>query len=324
MKLIDARNVQQAFPQGMALLRETGKARGSRVGSVLEVPEAVCTTYRRPTERVLIYPERRANPFFHLMESLWMLAGRNDVHWLAQFNKKMADYSDDGATFHAAYGHRLRSAFGIDQLWDAIRILKNNRDDRRVVLQIWSADRDFDRDMKDIPCNDLVMLKVRNGELHMTIANRSNDAIWGCYGANAVHFSFFQEYLASMIGVGCGPYNQVSDSLHVYTDNPQWEKCEPLADLLSGYRCRHHLLAADHYEMETVRPYPLVTDPRVFDDELACFMSGAMLDSWHNEFFAHTVIPMWNAWFDREHAQEHLNEMPADSDWRLACEEWLT
>ena len=51
-----------------------------------------------PCERVLLYPERNANPFFHLYESLWMLAGRNDVAGPARYAKNMNNYSDNGVT----------------------------------------------------------------------------------------------------------------------------------------------------------------------------------------------------------------------------------
>jgi hypothetical protein len=51
---------------------------------------------------------RDANPFFHVMETLWMLAGRNDLPWLVRFNKRFASYSDDGGnTQPGAYGYQM-------------------------------------------------------------------------------------------------------------------------------------------------------------------------------------------------------------------------
>src|SRR5258708_2083148 len=83
---------------------------------------------------------RDANPFFHVMETLWMLAGRNDLPWLVRFNKRFASYSDDGgATQPGAYGYRWRNYFGHDQLMDIILELKQNPDSRRVVLAMWDG-----------------------------------------------------------------------------------------------------------------------------------------------------------------------------------------
>ena len=50
----------------------------------------------------------------------------------------------------------------------------------------------------------------------MSIVNRSNDMIWGAYGANAVHMSMLLEYMAAMTGFQVGIYYQISNNLHAY------------------------------------------------------------------------------------------------------------
>ena len=47
--------------------------------------------------------------------------------------------------------------------------------------------------------------------------------LWGAYGANAVHMSVLQEYVATALNVSIGTYTQMSDSLHIY-ENKQWKK----------------------------------------------------------------------------------------------------
>ncbi|MHC4157178.1 MAG: thymidylate synthase [Planctomycetota bacterium] len=130
-----------------------------------------------------------------------MLAGRNDVEWLAYFNANIANYSDDGEKFHGAYGYRWRKHFEGDQLMDIARALKANHDCRRQVLQIWDACDDLGRCSKDLPCNLTVHFQIGGTRirpvLNMTVFNRSNDVVWGAYGANAVHFSMLQEYMAN-------------------------------------------------------------------------------------------------------------------------------
>jgi len=96
------------------ILNSTYILRPSRVGEVYEFPEAVATDYWKPWERVLFDPARNANPFFHIFESMWMLAGRNDVDWVAKFNPRMREFSDDGKIQHGAYGYRWRYAFDLD------------------------------------------------------------------------------------------------------------------------------------------------------------------------------------------------------------------
>jgi hypothetical protein len=140
MLVNNARTVSEALHNGLHAIRVFGIAKPSRVGDVLVMPRPVMTEYQDPTNRVLFSPMRDANPFFHVMETLWMLAGRNDLPWLVRFNKRFASYSDDGGlTQPGAYGYRWRNYFGHDQLMDIILELKQNPDSRRVVLTMWDG-----------------------------------------------------------------------------------------------------------------------------------------------------------------------------------------
>ena len=112
MHVIESQGVSEAFYLGLQLLKENGIRRDSRAGEVIEYPEPVCTVYRAPEQRVLFYEERNANPFFHFFEAFWMLAGRQDVSYVTNFNKRMSEFSDDGVIFHGAYGYRWRNYFG--------------------------------------------------------------------------------------------------------------------------------------------------------------------------------------------------------------------
>jgi thymidylate synthase len=337
MKVIHARNVNDAVVKGAQLLKEDGRAQDSRAGGTLEYPEPVCTVYERPLERVLFDPVRDANPFFHLMEALWMLAGRKDVEWLVRFNQRMATYSDDGVVFNAAYGYRWRAQFELeaahgeklrDQLSAIIRLLRADPDSRRAVLQIWDAEADLGVASKDIACNTQAMFKVRSGRLNMTVSNRSNDIVWGCYGANAVQFSMLLEYMAACIGVESGHYRQVSDSYHAYHDT--WPKISDIAERFSG----------DPYALGEVSVHPLVAQPDSFDTELEHWFdsapdhlsfeqwdSAAEQAKWRNPYFIRVATPIHNSWFaykrkDREAANQWLDRCAA-TDWQRAAREWL-
>lgn len=334
MRVIAARNVNDALVSGVALMKAGALKQASRAGDTLEYPEPVCTVYERPLERVLFDQVRDANPFFHLLEALWMLAGRNDVAWLARFNKRMATYSDDGVTFNAAYGYRWRQQFQLqaangapatDQLPIIAELLRRDPDTRRAVLQIWDAEADLGVPSKDLACNTQAMFKVRDGKLNMLVTNRSNDMIWGCYGANAVHFSFLLEYVAGQVGVPAGFYRQMSDSFHAYTET--WPKVSDIADRYEG----------DPYAKGEVSVYPLVSDAGSFDAELERWMASApeklslaeagAQQGWRNAYFPHVATPVHNAWFAYKAknyalANEWL-QLCAATDWARACREWL-
>lgn len=331
---IKVRNVNEALPIAMGLFRGPNVINISPRGmETLELNQPVCTTYTNPTERVLLWKERDANPFFHLMESLWILAGRFDVAWLARFNKRMVEYSDDGERFHGAYGYRLRfsptttidlgqvSGTKLDQIAMAVDFLKYDPDTRQCVLQIWNMHIDLARNSRDLPCNSIIFLKIRNNKLNITVCNRSNDVIWGAYGANVVQFSMLQEYIAGKLGIELGEYRQVSDSFHVYTDNPQWKilKDIPYMDF-------------NPYKYD-VKPYPIMQDAETWDNDLLKFMSVTEIDSnispetieYNNSFFKDVAVPMFKVWFMHKGNQaglEYIEEVKAE-DWRMAAMQWL-
>ena len=324
MKVINVANVNEAYIQASNLMKKNAVRVESRGMLTLEYPEPVVTVYRYPRERVCLLPERDANPFFHLMEALWILAGRDDVRWLVRFNKRMEEYSDDGLVFHAPYGYRMRHGYGFDQIEEVVSILRQRPDTRQAVIAIWDPTADLGMESKDIPCNDMIFFKIRNGRLNMTVACRSNDMIWGAYGANVVQFSMLQEYIAMRVGVGVGAYRQVSDSFHVYPDNPHWEKLRllPYSDF-NPYKY-------------WVKPIPLISGMETADEwdkDLRTFMevteefeeiTGPCKFSTH--WFHNVAEPMFNMWVRHKRygdALKYVDTVMAE-DWREAAKLWLS
>jgi hypothetical protein len=288
------------------------------------------------------------------MEALWILSGSNDVMFVEYFAKQMWAYSDDGTTSWGAYGWRWRRFFGWDQLEGIIAELKANPASRRCVLAMWNAAGRNAREEPwitkegvvpgdahdfyvathgglDVPCNTHIYFDARGGRLNMTVCNRSNDAIWGCYGANAVHMSFLLEYMAMRIELPMGVYRQFSNNFHAYLDVFSREKLQSIAD-----ECA---------ELLDGPPLP-VTGPAIepgFDEDLKWFMPWARKHIAHipegfswpkapkvpmkTAFFAGVVVPMFIAWnYHKERLPvQALTEASkiAAPDWRRACTEWL-
>lgn len=322
MKVLRASNVNDAWQLGCDLLNEEGKIRPSRYGEVIEHPEPVCTVYEYPDERFLFDQNRDCNPFFHLMEGLWMLAGRRDVAWISQFNSRMKTFSDNGLVFHGAYGYRWRNHFRDyagdihDQIQHVVELLKKDPDTRRAVIQMWdpAADLGNPEAKLDIPCNTAIYFKMRDGYLHMTVTNRSNDIVWGCYGANAVHMSMLHEVVAAKTGLELGTYRQISDSFHAYTniwEEKRWKK--------PGYH-------PDPYELDEVHPFPMVDVSSEWDDDLDRFFETTDENAFVNPFFPKVAVPVYRSWI--AYKAHRFNEAYTwiarceASDVRRACGEW--
>jgi len=357
LKVIEARNINDAFHKGVTLLREQGELQETRAGRALVMPCPVTTVYQKPLERVLFSPQRDANPFFHLFEALFYLAGRNDARWLDQFVKDFSSrFAEEDGTLHGSYGFRWRKHFDMegggspylpDQLETVIRLLRANPNDRRVVIQMWDPVADLGADKKDVPCNVNIFLRIRDEQRAVTVAQgglpwtggsiehhpvlditvccRSNDVVWGCYGSNVVQFSILQEYLAARIGVGVGTYTQMSNNFHGYCNVlDKLGPCEPSVDL---YQPRSALA----YSM------PLVVRPETFDDSLQQFMVWTKSDEpdqepneyLDNPWFQLTAEPFFVAYHFwkqklRTEALEVLeNADDMSPDWRIAGMEWM-
>lgn len=226
----------------------SGKLQKSRNGDTIEILNFK-TTITNPKIKTAGGYGRNINVFFLLYEAIWIWLGEKNVKPLTIFNARMSDFSDNGEVFHAPYGFRLRhyglpsdhdlflkqcqeqglndrevllppkDFKGLDQLKNALVQLSKNEEDRRVVMSIWNPVLDSDFRCKDLPCNDMVMLKIRDGRLHITIQNRSNDVHWGL-PTNVFQFGFLLECMAVILGKELGTQVHNSQSLHVYLSNP--------------------------------------------------------------------------------------------------------
>lgn len=350
MFLIQATNVNDAlFSALVQCAKTTAQRRPSRNGPVISFAHPVLTEYSRPRERVLFSPMRDANPVFHLLESLWMLAGRNDVRFVSTFVKRMREFSDDGSTLWGAYGWRWREFFGYDQLEWIAGELKTNPTSRRCVLQMWNAmttnhDTDVSQNInpdlywaakggKDVPCNTAIYFDLRDGRLNITVTNRSNDIVWGAYGANAVHMSVLQEYMAAWIGVPVGKMWQFSNDLHLYTDVIPEDKILALASDVANhnYYVNGMLSIADE-------PAPLIAEGETiedFNEDLVVFFSeydqsgwgGSVAQQYETQFFNFVVVPMLAAWGAVKAksftaAAQHC-QLIGSPDWKIAVREWM-
>ena len=218
---LEARTANEQWKQAAGWFREDGNAakQASRSGPTQEVMNAALTL-QHPRQRWIAARVPAMNPAFAIAEVVWIVTGRNDSAMLNYFNPHLPRFAGEGDVYHGAYGHRIRSSFGVDQLHRAFSALSANSASRQVVLQIWDSKIDLPSEdggpiSKDIPCNVCSLLKVRDGKLEWTQIMRSNDLFRG-FPHNVVQFSSLQEVLAGWLSLEVGGYHHYSDSLHLY------------------------------------------------------------------------------------------------------------
>lgn len=329
---IHVRNATHALSRVLAVVLDHGAARPSRNGPVVALDEPVIVTYEFPAERVVFAPEREANPFFHLYECLWMMNGQRDVSSVEKFVPGMRNFSDDGRTFNAAYGHRWRKHFGLDQIAWVVEMLKaeGGADTRRAHIAMWDPRSDTKPSL-DLPCNLGVTFRVRSdGRLDMTVHNRSNDLVLGMTGANVVHMSFLHELVARASGFPIGRYHQISNDLHLYRDHAGSKAVLPLAGAYGTPALPDpYTLAEGAYV-----PYPImeeVSTLQSWSEDCAMFLKFGPVVGLRDRFFRRVATPVMEAhkWY-RQHVGEErytgaieiLDQCLAE-DWRTAGQEWM-
>ena len=330
---ITARNTNELSRKFYATMAKRGQLVKTRNGDALRLPGVTTITLRNPWERVNFGAIRDANPFFHLIESMAMLAGDlgNDVGLLSYFAKNMLLFSDDGSSYNAFYGTRARAyrpigehLGDVDQLKEVCRILQADPDSRQAMICLWDPDLDLGTETKDKACNVMMLFSVENEGLNMTTFNRSNDAIWGgVTGANVVHLSYFQEYVSCALEVPMGVWHHSSANLHVYLDNPKWpvvkeDNLDNLAypdavipPLFKGY--------AHHFDRSLGK----------FIRELRGNLDGTCegFSFITNPFLAHTCTPMAGAFIAWKHGEKQMAydilKTVQSTDWRIAGLLWF-
>lgn len=330
--VISGRNINDLYPQALHLVQRDGVLEDSRNGRVRVVGFPVLTVTEQPTERVLFDRNRDANPFFHLFECLWMLNGDSDARWLdrfvSDFSSRFAETETEFPSFKhsrveghifGAYGARWRRWFGLDQLKLSADRLRADPKDRRVVISMWDGYNDFqgldEEPYRDVPCNTHMYPRIVDGRLDLSVCVRSNDVIWGAYGANAVHMTFVQEYLSGLIGVPVGKFYQFSNNWHAY---------ENVLNRFAVHNMDHRNL----YRNESITPIPFMDHPMSFDEELQEFMLNPenfvptrnmwLMLTAQRALYAHNAVKE-KKWGDAKRWAEAV-EAP---DWSIAMVEWI-
>jgi thymidylate synthase len=224
-------NVNDALPRLMGDLLDKGQVFSSRAGNTVELMH-VGITLERPWKREIVLPGRNANIAAQIVETMWVLSGRNDVAGLSHYLPRAIDFSDDGQEWRAGYGPRLRNYHGVDQLAYLVDTIADSPGSRQAVATIWDPTVDTTPG-KDIACNNWLSLSSRNGLLDLHVGIRSNDAMWGWSGINAFEWSALQELVAHIAGLKVGSLHFSVTSFHLYGQH--WGKAGKLAEMEGNF-----------------------------------------------------------------------------------------
>ena len=232
--MIIAENINDAFKCLCGQILLHGKRRTVRGGDAVCIElEPLLVRIDRPDQRILLYNERKNNPFATLYETLWVLSGSRNIEHLKFFLPRAPEYSDDGETWRAGYGPRLRFYTGaseinasdgarrtvtVDQIMNVYHCLKDDPTTRRAVMTIWDPVKEGTiKETRDRPCNNWIQFMIRDNKLNCYVTVRSND-LWFGYNINTFEWTWLQETLAKALKVKLGKYYCFMSNPHIYEE----------------------------------------------------------------------------------------------------------
>ncbi len=135
------RNVEAALVGEAALIVERGRTVTVRGATTRELL-ARTFTITDPLQRVVALPHRHNHLAATIVDTLWVLSGRNDIAAITPYLPRAPQYSEDGTTWQGGYGPRLRHWRGTDQLDYVRRVLLADPHTRRAVISLYDPAAD--------------------------------------------------------------------------------------------------------------------------------------------------------------------------------------
>lgn len=204
------------------LLRKSGSVEINPTKGAATELNGVLLQLRDPRAR-LSRTEQKGTIFSCLGELLWYLSGSDKLDFIRYYIARYDKSSDDGSTIFGAYGPRLFTPSGINQVENVIKLLRAHPESRRAVIQLFRAE-DLAEDLRsrreDLPCTCTLQFTVRKHRLHMLAMMRSNDAYMGL-PHDIFAFTMLQEIIARSLQVELGWYKHAVGSLHLYSANTE-------------------------------------------------------------------------------------------------------
>lgn len=155
-------------------------------------------------------------------ELLWFLQGDTNIGYLKEHNVRIWDeWADEEGNLGPVYGKQWRSwetrdGREIDQISEAINLIKNNPDSRRILVNAWNVG-EIDQ-MALMPCHTMFQFYVANGKLSCQLYQRSADMFLGV-PFNIASYALLTMMMAQVCGLQYGDFVHTFGDAHIYTNH---------------------------------------------------------------------------------------------------------
>ena len=188
-------------------------------------------------------------------ELIWLLSGNTNIKYLLDNNVHIWDeWADENGNLGPVYGHQWRNfnSEGIDQIKDVIERIKNNPQDRRIIVSAWNPAQI--EQMALPPCHCFFQFDVTpDGRLNCMLYQRSCDMFLGV-PFNIASYSLLTMMIAQVCGLKPGEFVHTLGNAHIYSNHFEQVKLqlsrEPLP--LPTVRLNPNIKNIDDFKFEDI------------------------------------------------------------------------
>jgi thymidylate synthase len=150
-------------------------------------------------------------------ELLWFMAGRTDVKYLQDNGCKIwNEWVLEDGTIGKGYGYQWRNFGGVDQLQNAIDMINNTPDSRRIIVSAWNPAELSEMALP--PCHMCFQFVVNGNNLDLHLLQRSCDVGLGV-PFNWASYSLMLHIIAKMTGYNPGTFVWTGVDVHLYNNS---------------------------------------------------------------------------------------------------------
>ena len=165
-------------------------------------------------------------------ELLWFIKGDTNIKYLQDNGVKIWDaWADENGDLGPVYGAQWRNwnGEGIDQLANVVDQLKNNPNNRRIIISAWNpsvmpdTSVSFSENVANgkaalPPCHAFIQFYVADGKLSCQLYQRSADVFLGV-PFNIASYALFTMMLAQVCDLGLGEFVHSFGDVHLYNNH---------------------------------------------------------------------------------------------------------
>lgn len=155
-------------------------------------------------------------------ELLWFLRGDTNVRYLQENGVRIwNEWADENGDLGPVYGHQWRSwpdynGGTIDQIKNAVDMIKQNPDSRRILVSAWNP-AEIEK-MALPPCHCLFQFYVADGRLSLQLYQRSADTFLGV-PFNIASYALLLMMMAQATGLKAGDFIHTTGDTHLYLNH---------------------------------------------------------------------------------------------------------